>query len=64
MGAIGGEFVPAESVEAGFERGDAEKTPFGIGDGLGEVLFDIVGGCEFSIDEGDEGLVGGDVVGG
>ncbi len=64
MGAVGGEFVAAERVETGFESGDAEETPFGIGDSLREVLFDIVGGCEFSIDEGDEGLIGGDVVGG
>jgi len=64
MGAVGGEFVTAEGVEAGFEGGDAEEAPFGIGDGLREVLFDVVGGGEFFVDEGDEGLVGGDVVGG
>ncbi len=64
VGAVGGEFVTAESVKAGFECGDAEETPFGIGDSLGEVLFDIVGGSEFSINKGDEALIGGDIVGG
>ena len=64
MGAVGGEFVTAEGVEAGFESGDAEETPFGVGDGLGEVFFDVVGGVEFLVDESDEGLVGGDVVSG
>ena len=54
----------AESVEAGFEGGDAEETPFGIRDALREVLFDVVGGGEFLVDEGDEGLIGGDVVSG
>jgi len=47
VSAVGGEFVTAESVEAGFEGRDAEETPFGIGDGLNEVLFDVVGGAEF-----------------
>jgi len=64
MGAVGGELVTAEGVEAGFESGDTEQTPFGIGDGLDEVLFDVVGRGEFFVDEGDEGLIGGDVVGG
>ena len=64
MGAVGGEFVTAERVETGFESGDAEEAPFGIGDSLREVLFDVVGGVEFLVDEGDEGLIGGDVVSG
>ena len=64
MGAVGGEFVTTEGIEAGFESGDAEQTPFGIGDGLDEVLFDVVSRVEFSVDEGDEGLIGGDVVSG
>ena len=29
----------AEGVEAGFEGGDAEETPFGINDRLDEVFF-------------------------
>ena len=62
VGAFGGEFVATEGVEAGFESGDAEKTPFGVGNGLGEMFFDVVGGLEFLVDERDEGLVGGDIV--
>jgi len=33
-GELIGEFEAADSVDAGFERGDAEEAPFGIGDGL------------------------------
>ena len=64
VGAFVGELAPAEGVEAGFEDGDTQETPFGIGDGLGEMLLNVVGGGEFGVDHGDDGLVGGDVVGG
>jgi len=62
VGAVGGEFHTAEGVEAGFESGDAQEAPFGIGDGLGEVFLTVAGGAEFPIDERDEGLVGRDVI--
>ncbi len=42
-----GEFAAADGVEAGLERSDAEKTPFGIGDGLDERFFFVGGGREF-----------------
>ncbi len=61
---FGGEFGAAEGVKAGFEGGNAEETPFGIGDCLDEVFFVVVGGGEFLVDERNEGLIGGDVVGG
>ena len=38
------EFALAEEVDAGFERGDAEDAPFGIEDGLDELLFLLGGG--------------------
>ncbi len=50
------EFTAAEGVEAGFERGDAEETPFGIGDELDEGVF-LVGG------RGRDGRNGGRHVG-
>jgi len=31
MGAFGGELVAAESIKTGFEGGDAQQTPVGIG---------------------------------
>ncbi len=62
VSTVGGEFGAANGVETGFEGGDAEEAPFCIGDGLDEVLFVVVGRGEFPVDEGDEGLVGGDVV--
>ena len=36
---FGGEFGAAEGVEARFEGGDAEESPFGVGNGLDEVFF-------------------------
>ena len=59
---IFGEFAFADGVDAGFKFGDAEETPFGVGDHLdesalfvvdgsvfGEVAFDVSGveGCVF-----------------
>ncbi len=39
-----GEFVAAAGVDAGYERGDLAKAPFGVGDGLDEVVFGFGGG--------------------
>ena len=39
VGELIGEFEAADGVDAGFERGDAEQAPFGIGDRLDERFF-------------------------
>jgi len=61
-GELGGEFYAAEGVDAGFERGDAQQAPFGVGDGLYEGAFVVGGGLV----RGDEtihvGLIGGEVI--
>ena len=62
VGDLAGEFFAAESVEAGFERSDAEETPFGVADGLERAFFVVVGGGVFTDDAGDVLFVDGDVV--
>jgi hypothetical protein len=42
VGELFGEFTMADSIDAGFERRDAEETPLGIGDALDESFF-VVG---------------------
>ena len=59
-----GEFAAAHGVEAGFERGDAEKPPLGIGDGLGESFFVVGGGGELQKRAVEMVVVGVAVVGG
>ena len=61
-GAFTGEFDTAECVDASFESGNAEQAPFRVGDGLDEELFFVVFGLELLLDEGDEVLVGGNIV--
>ena len=59
-----GESAAADGDDARFERRDAEQTPFGIGNGLGERLF-VVGGRGESEEVAVEVVVVGmDVVGG
>jgi hypothetical protein len=58
------EFTATEGVEAGFERGDAQETPFGIGNELDEGVFLIGGGGETGEMAGDMFAVGLGVVGG
>jgi hypothetical protein len=47
VGEFAGEFAMAERVESGFERSDAEQAPFGVGDGLDEDVFVVIGRREF-----------------
>ena len=59
-----GEFAAADGEDAGFERRNAEQTPFGVGNGLGESFF-VVGGRGESEEVAVEVVVVGvDVVGG
>ncbi len=58
------EFGAAHGEESGFQSGNAEETPFGVGHSLHEVTFIGGGWGELLDDQGDEGLLGGDVVGG
>ena len=57
-----GEFEQAEGVDAGFERGDAEDAPFGVGNHLHERVF-LVGGGGFLFEVAVEmGLVSDGIV--
>ena len=47
VGEIIREFEAAQCPDAGFERMDAEETPFGVGDDLGEGAFAVSGGSKF-----------------
>ena len=49
VSAFVGEFVTAESVGGSFEGGDAEETPFGIGDVLNEGVFFYVDVAQLQI---------------
>jgi len=62
-GEFAGEFVAADGIETRFESGDAEETPFGVGNGLDEVLFFVGFGLELAVDLGDEFFVSSYVVG-
>ena len=56
-------FETAEGVDAGFERGNAQQTPFGVGERLDERALGIGGGRPLGLDAGDVGGVGGGVLG-
>jgi hypothetical protein len=59
-----GKFDAAKGVDPGFERGDAEQAPGGIGEGLGERGFGVSGGLPFGEEGCDVVFVGGGIVGG
>ena len=40
-GKLVGQFAAADGVDAGFERGDAVQTPFGVGNNLHEGFFSV-----------------------
>ena len=54
-------FFVADGVDAGFEIGDAEETPFGVDDGLDEVFFEGADGLVVFDEDGAEFLVGFEV---
>ncbi len=59
-----GEFELAHGPDAGFERGDAEKTPIGVRDGLDESAFLVGGRGELGVDAVNVLLVDDGVIGG
>lgn len=61
---VGDGFELGQSEDIGFERGDAVQAPVGIGDELGELIFECADGFEFAADGGGEVLVGLHVFGG
>jgi hypothetical protein len=63
VGKCFGELAAAEGVDAGFERGDAEQSPIGRGEGMDEGFFGVGSGLEVSEEAGDVALEGGAVVG-
>jgi hypothetical protein len=65
LGFIGeefGEFEAGEGVDPHFKGGNAQETPFGVGQGLDEILFGVAAGG-VALEEGsDMRLVSGGVV--
>ncbi len=55
------EIEPAERVDAHFERGDAEQTPFGVGERLDEAALFIARGLMRREEARDMSLVGGGI---
>ena len=62
IGEQANEFKAAEGVDAGFERGDAQQAPFGIGERLDERALRIGGGLPLSFAAGNVSGVGGGVL--
>ncbi len=60
VGEHAGEFEAAEGVDAGFERGDAQQAPLGIGERLDERALGISGRLPLSFAAGGvSGVVSG-----
>jgi hypothetical protein len=59
-----GDLGAAGGIDAGFERGDLTETPFGVGNGLDEVAFVVIGGGVLGEEAVEVFLVDGGVFGG
>ena len=52
-----GELQAADGVNAGFERRDALKSPFGIGNRLDQIIFGVVSGLIAFAEAGEVGFL-------